>query len=38
MEIEKKDLSAGLAKPESKPFQNEGRTENSSAQEYSSSG
>ena len=38
MEIEKKDLFADLAKPESKPFQNEGKTGNSSAQEYCSSG
>ena len=38
MEIAKKDLSADLAKPESKPFQNEGKMGNSSAQEYSSSG
>lgn len=38
MEIEKEDLSASLAKPEFKPFQNDGKTGNSSAQEHSSRG
>ena len=38
MEIEKEDLSAGLAKPEFKPFQNDGKTGNSSAQQHSSRG
>ena len=38
MEIEKEDLSAGLAKPEFKPFQNVRKTGNSSAQEHSLSG
>ena len=34
MEIEKEDLSAVLAKPEFKPFQNDGKTGNSSAHEH----
>ena len=38
MEIEKEDLSAGLAKPEFKPFQNDGKRGNSSAQKHSSRG
>lgn len=38
MEIEKEDLSAGLLKPEFKPFQNDGKTGDSSAQEHSSRG
>ena len=38
MEIEKEDLSAGLAKPEFKPFQNDGKRGNSSAQGHSSRG
>ena len=38
MEIEKEDLSAGLAKPEFKPFQNDGKIGNWSAQEHSSRG
>ena len=38
MEIEKEDLSAGLAKPEFKPFQNDGKRGNSTAQEHSSRG
>ena len=34
MQIEKEDLSASLAKPEFKPFQNDGKTGNSNAQEH----
>ena len=38
MEIEKEDLSAVLAKPEFKPFQNDGKMGNSTTQEHSSRG